>query len=203
MGKRKEKKKLTKAEELRRIEKLTKRGRSDYVEVRGSVIHGRGVYAVKNIPEETYFIEYVGNLIDKDESEKRAWAQYEEHEQTGAAAVYIFNLTKKWDLDGNVEWNPARLINHSCEPNSEAIQDGKRVYLQALREIEPEEEITFDYGFDIECYQDHPCLCGSDKCVGYIVGREYHKELAKRLKKAAKKEEAALEKTDDEADEEK
>ena len=94
---------------------------------------------------------------------------------------YIFNLTKKWDLDGSVEWNPARLINHSCEPNCEAIQEGKRIYIQALRDIETDEEITFDYGFDVESYKDHPCLCGSAKCVGYIVGKDYLEELAEKL----------------------
>lgn len=187
--KKKQKRKLSKSEERRRIEKLTKRGKSKYVEVRGSEIHGRGVYCVKPIKEEQYFIEYVGNRIGKDESEKRAWDQFDKHEKTGAAAVYIFNLTKKWDLDGNVEWNPARLINHSCDPNSEAIQDGKRIHLQALRDIEVDEEITFDYGFDIECYEDHPCRCGSDNCVGYIVGKDFRDELAKRL--AAKEEKTA------------
>ena len=183
MGKKKKKKRepLSKADELRRIEKLTKRGKSDFVEVRGSIIHGRGVYAVKSIPKEEYVIEYVGNRINKKESEKRALAQMEVAEKTGAAAVYIFNLTKKWDLDGSVEWNPARLINHSCEPNCEAIQDRKRIYIQALRDIETDEEITFDYGFDVESYKDHPCLCGSAKCVGYIVGKDYLEELAEKL----------------------
>jgi len=182
MGKKKKKKEpLSAADERRRIEKLTKRGKSDFVEVRGSIIHGRGVYAVTSIPKEEYVIEYVGNRIDKEESEKRAWAQMEEAEKTGGAAVYIFNLTKKWDLDGNVEWNPARLINHSCEPNCEAVQDKKRIYIQALRDIETDEEITFDYGFDVENYKDHPCLCGSPNCVGYIVGKDYLDELAEKL----------------------
>jgi len=181
MGKKKGKKKLSQEAEAKRIAKLTKRGESDYVEVRGSEIHGRGVYAKLPIENEQYFIEYVGNLISKDESEKRAWKQMEKAEKTGAAAVYIFNLTKKWDLDGNVEWNPARLVNHSCEPNAEAVQDGKRIFLQALREIEVDEEITFDYGFDVENYKDHPCRCGAENCVGYIVAREQHDELAKRV----------------------
>ncbi len=191
MGKKKRKseRKLSKSEERRRIEKLTKRGKSKSVEVRGSEIHGRGVYCIKPIKAEQYFIEYVGNRIGKNEGEKRAWDQFEKHEKTGAAAVYIFNLTKKWDLDGDVEWNPARLINHSCDPNSEAIQDGKRIHLQALRDIGVDEEITFDYGFDIECYEDHPCRCGSGKCVGYIVGRDFHDQLAERL--AAKEEETS------------
>ena len=188
MGKSKKKdRKHSKDEEERRIEKLRRRGESDFVEVRGSVIHGQGVYCIEPIEKEQYFIEYVGNRVSKEESEKRALKQFEEHEKSGAAAVYIFNLTKKWDLDGNVEWNPARLINHSCDPNSEAIQDGKRIFIQALRDVEVDEEITFDYGFDVDCYEDHPCRCGSPNCIGYIVGRDYHDDLADRL--AAKAEE--------------
>ena len=182
MGKSKKKdRKHSKEEEERRIEKLRRRGESDFVEVRGSVIHGQGVYCIEPIEKEQYFIEYVGNRVSKEESEKRALKQFEEHEKSGAAAVYIFNLTKKWDLDGNVEWNPARLINHSCNPNSEAIQDGKRIFIQALRDIGVDEEITFDYGFDVDCYEDHPCRCGSSDCIGYIVGRDYHDDLADRL----------------------
>ena len=182
MGKSKKKdRKHSKDEEERRIEKLRRRGESDFVEVRGSLIHGQGVYCIEPIEKEQYFIEYVGNRVSKEESEKRALKQFEAHEKSGAAAVYIFNLTKKWDLDGNVEWNPARLINHSCDPNSEAIQDGKRIFIQSLRDIKVDEEITFDYGFDVDCYEDHPCRCGSSNCIGYIVGRDYHDDLAARL----------------------
>jgi SET domain-containing protein len=188
MGKNKKKdRRHSEDKQERRIEKLRRRGESDFVEVRGSVIHGRGVYCIEPIEKEQYFIEYVGNRVSKEESEKRALKQFEEHEKSGAAAVYIFNLTKKWDLDGNVEWNPARLINHSCNPNSEAIQDGKRIFIQALRDIGVDEEITFDYGFDVDCYEDHPCRCGSSDCIGYIVGRDYHDDLADRL--AAKQKE--------------
>ncbi|MEO1831366.1 MAG: SET domain-containing protein-lysine N-methyltransferase [Akkermansiaceae bacterium] len=190
MGKNKKKdRRHSEDKQERRIEKLRRRGESDFVEVRGSVIHGRGVYCIEPIEKEQYFIEYVGNRVSKEESEKRALKQFEEHEKSGAAAVYIFNLTKKWDLDGNVEWNPARLINHSCNPNSEAIQDGKRIFIQALRDIGVDEEITFDYGFDVDCYEDHPCRCGSSDCIGYIVGRDYHDDLADRL--AAKQKETS------------
>ncbi|MDB4522474.1 SET domain-containing protein-lysine N-methyltransferase, partial [bacterium] len=129
------KKALTPAEEARRIAKLTKRGQSENVEVRGSEIHGRGVYATRAIEPEEQVIEYVGNFIDKEESERRAWALYADSEKTGGAAVYIFNVSKKWDLDGDVEWNPARLINHSCDPNCEATQEKKRIYISSLRPI--------------------------------------------------------------------
>lgn len=187
MSKKKKKKKvLTPEEEAKRIAKLTKRGQSDLVEVRGSVIHGRGVYATQDILEGEKVIEYVGNLISKEESEKRAWAQFDDAQETGCAAVYIFNLTKKWDLDGDVEWNPARLINHSCDPNCEAMQDKKRIFISSLRPIKKDEEITFDYGFDADSYADHPCLCGSKDCLGYIVGKDHLEEFYRLLAESEK-----------------
>ena len=171
----------------RKMTELWRRGQSDYCEVRGSVIHGMGVYAAKFIPAETQVIEYIGEIIDKEESEKRAWKQHAHAEETGDAAVYIFTLNKKWDIDGNVPWNTARLINHSCEPNCEAWVEGKKIFIHSLRDIEPGEELSFDYGFDIECYEEHPCRCGSKNCVGYIVTQEQWDELEERKKKDAAK----------------
>ncbi|MFC7336788.1 SET domain-containing protein [Haloferula chungangensis] len=182
----KQSKKIKEEARLRRkLTQLWNRGQSDYCEVRGSEIHGRGVYATQDIPAETKIIEYIGELIDKDESEKRAWAQHAKAEASGDAAVYIFNLNKRWDIDGNVPWNTARLINHSCEPNCEAWIEGKKIFIHSLRDIKKGEELSFDYGFDIECYEEHPCRCGSKGCVGYIVSREQWDQLEE--KKKAKK----------------
>lgn len=176
-----------KSDAERKLAKLKKRGRSKWVEVRGSVIHGQGVYAARDIPDETQVIEYVGELIDKEESETRAWAQMAKAEEEGDAAVYIFTLNERYDLDGSVDWNTARLINHSCDPNCEAFTEesekGDRIFIYALRDIEAGEELSFDYGFDLECYEDHPCRCGSDNCIGYIVNQEQWPELRKLLKK--------------------
>src|SRR5690606_6394665 len=116
-------------------------------------IHGRGVYATMHIPAETRIIEYVGELIDKDESEARGNALHESSLKTGDAAVYIFTLSKRYDIDGNVPWNTARLINHSCDPNCEAWIEGRKIFIYALRDIEAGEELTFDYGFDVECWE--------------------------------------------------
>ena len=172
-----------KARKRRQLEQLKERAKSEYCEARSSEIHGTGVYAIKDIPVGKKIIEYLGVRIDKEESERRANAQMEHAEKTGDAAVYIFTLNKKWDLDGNMPWNTARLLNHSCAPNCEAWIEDKQIFLYSLREIAKGEELTFDYGFDIENYEDHPCLCGSDDCVGYIVGRDYWEELAARLAK--------------------
>ena len=171
----------------RKLKKLKKRARSGYCEARESQIHGSGVYATRSIPAETRIIEYVGERINKEESERRAWAQMEHAESTGEAAVFIFTLSKKWDVDGNVPWNTARLLNHSCDPNCQTWIEEKRIFVYALRDIKEGEELTFDYGFDIECYQDHPCLCGSERCVGYIVSQEQWKDLKKVLAKEKKK----------------
>ncbi|TAG10880.1 MAG: SET domain-containing protein [Verrucomicrobia bacterium] len=161
--------------------KLWKRGQSELCEVRNSEIHGRGVYAAQAIAGGEKIIEYVGELIDKKKSERRGVAQQAKSEQTGDAAVYIFTLNKTYDIDGDVPWNTARLINHSCEPNCEAWIQGRRIFIHALRDISPGEELTFDYAFDVEHYQDHPCLCGRPNCVGYIVAREQWDELKRRL----------------------
>ena len=179
---RNKKSRLKEAARIRReLEKLMERAKSEYCEVRNSDIHGSGVYASKPIPSGERVIEYLGEKIDKEESERRANLQMEHAEKTGDAAVYIFTLNKKWDIDGDVPWNTARLLNHSCDPNCEAWIEEKQIFLYALRDIKKGEELTFDYGFDIENFEDHPCLCGSEKCVGYIVSRDQWPELRERL----------------------
>ncbi|MCB1234223.1 MAG: SET domain-containing protein-lysine N-methyltransferase [Verrucomicrobiae bacterium] len=161
---------------------------SEWCEIRGSTIHGRGLFATKTIPEGERIIEYVGEKITKAESDRRGWAQMEHAKKTGEAAVYIFTLNKRHDLDGSVPWNAARLINHSCAPNCEAQIVRGRIWIVALRDIAAGEELFFNYGFDLESYEDHPCGCGTPKCVGYIAGEDYWKELKKLIRKKAKKE---------------
>lgn len=166
----------------RKLVELWNKGQSKFCEVRGSEIHGRGVYATCFIPQETKIIEYVGERIGKEESERRGISLHEKSLKTGDAAVYIFTVNRNYDLDGNVPWNTARLINHSCDPNCEAWISGRRIFIHALRDINAGDELTFDYGFDVDCYEDHPCRCGKQACVGYIVSRSQWRELAERLK---------------------
>lgn len=183
-------KKRTESEEQvlhRKLLRLWKRGQSPKCEVRGSEIHGRGVYATCFIPRESPIIEYFGERIDKRESDRRARLQQAKARRTGDAAVYIFTLSKRYDIDGNFPWNTARLINHSCNPNCEAWIVGRKIIIHALHDIQPGEELTFDYGFDVECYEDHPCLCGAANCKGYIVSRQQWRELERRLNERPRK----------------
>jgi hypothetical protein len=182
----KRKKKLRDAAKARReLENLKARGKSHYCDVRNSGIHGSGVYATMDVSKGTQLIEYVGEKIDKEESERRAWAQVAHAEATGDAAVYIFTLSKKWDIDGNVPWNTARLLNHSCDPNCETWVEGKQIFIYAKRDLAKGEELTFDYGFDLDSYEDHPCLCGASNCIGYIVIQESWPELRRLLAEKA------------------
>ncbi|MEM9282081.1 MAG: SET domain-containing protein-lysine N-methyltransferase [Verrucomicrobiota bacterium] len=163
--------------------------RSKWCEVRRSGIHGRGLFAKKKIPAGTYVIEYVGERISKDEANERGWAQMDHSKETGDAAVYIFTLNDKWDIDGNVPANAARLINHSCEPNCEAFIEDDKIWIAALRTIRKNEELFFNYGFDLENYKDHPCYCGTKNCVGYIAGEDFWPELERLIAKRSKKKE--------------
>jgi hypothetical protein len=94
--------------------------------------------------------------------------------------AYIFTLNDEQDLDGNVPWNPARFINHSCAPNCEAEKDEDHIWVIATRDIQAGEEITFNYGYDLADYKDYPCLCGAPNCVGYMVAEEYFEHVLSR-----------------------
>src|SRR5204863_4559203 len=84
------------------------------------------------------------------------------------------------DLDGNMAWNLARFVNHHCEPNSEAQLIEGRIWIVAIRDIPSGEEITFNYGYDLESYREHPCHCGAKSCVGYIVAEEFFPVLREK-----------------------
>lgn len=155
--------------------------------VQSSSIHSRGVFAARDIPKGTEFLEYYGEKISKEESLRRSNERLARAKETGEAAVYIFDLNEDWDLDGSgIEPNDARFINHSCEPNCEAYQDEEdRIFITAERDIKKGEELTYNYGFDLEHWDDHPCLCGSENCVGFIVDRQYWPGLLKVIQRRA------------------
>ena len=101
-------------------------------------------------------------------------------------AIYLFNINKKFDLDGDFTYNTARLINHSCNPNCEVFGTGLKVWVYAIRNIKKGEELTYDYGFGFDSdYKDFPCNCGSKNCVGYIVKAESRWRI-KKLSKSRK-----------------
>ena len=143
---------------------------SKYIKVEESPIHGTGVFARINIPKGKKVIEYIGEKISKKESEKRSVQLIEKNQDSLTdGAVYIFELNKKHDIDGNVPENTARFINHSCKPNCEPEIIKNQIWLRSTKKIKKGEELSYNYGFDLESYEDHICRCGTKNCVGFIV----------------------------------
>ncbi len=159
---------------------------NEYVYLCESKIHNKGVFALRPISKGTKIIEYKGELISKEEGTKR-----EEHsiklskKDPSKGATYIMEVDEENDIDGDIEENYSKYINHSCDPNCEFEVEGKQIWVYALKSIKPDEELSCDYGFDFDeknPYQ-HPCLCGSKKCVGYIVQKEQRGKLLEHLTK--------------------
>jgi uncharacterized protein len=136
---------------------------------------GRGLYASRNIKEGERIIDYVGKIITKKQTEKS-------NKFDNTKPIYLFNLNKKYDLDGDVSWNTARLINHSCSNNCDYNGVGLKLWVIAIKDIKKGEELTCDYGFGYdEDYKQFPCKCRSKNCCGYIVRAESRWRINKRF----------------------
>ena len=143
---------------------------NDSLRIGPSPIQGQGLFARTTMPKGARVLEYLGEKITKEES---AWRCQRQN-------WYIFSLDDEFDLDGNFDWNPARLVNHSCAPNCEAGLEEGKIWILALRDIQPGEEITFNYGYDLEDYREHPCHCGAPGCAGFIVAEEFLGQLRRQ-----------------------
>ena len=131
--------------------------------IKKSNIDNKGLYASKNIKAKQIVIHYKGKLVTKKEVEKNPKFDNDK-------AIYLFNVNNRYDLDGDFEYNEARLINHSCNPNCEVDGKGLKLWIFALRDIKKDEELSYDYGFGYDKdYKQFVCKCGANNCVGYIV----------------------------------
>tara|TARA_B100001123_G_scaffold441219_1_gene581976 strand:+ start:307 stop:666 length:360 start_codon:yes stop_codon:yes gene_type:complete len=101
---------------------------------------GHGLYAANDIRAGTKIINYVGNIITKKQTENS-------EKFDNSKPIYLFNLNNRYDLDGDVSWNIARLINHSCSNNCEYEGKGLKLWVTSIKDIKKGEELTCDYGF--------------------------------------------------------
>jgi SET domain-containing protein len=142
------------------------------IEIRRSRIHGRGLFALRDIAAVSRLIQYVGRRIPKEYSDQLCQKRN----------AYIFRLNEQEDVDGKVSWNPARLINHSCEPNCDAELDNRdRIWVISRRAISCGEELTWNYGYDIKDFMNYPCSCGAATCLGYMVAEEWFPAVRQML----------------------
>ena len=154
--------------------------------VKKSSIHGTGVFATDHIPKGKQIIEYVGEKINKKEGDARSEKRLKKYlHSKSTGSVYIFELNRKFDIDGSPLYNKARYINHSCDPNCEVEIENNQIWISSIKNIKKGEELTYDYGyaFDKDDYKDHECRCSSRYCMGYIISSDEWHKLLKHLKK--------------------
>ncbi len=137
------------------------------IQVRRSGVHGKGVFALQCIAPGTRLIEYTGERITWPEALRR-----HPHDPADPNHTFYFSLDDgSHVIDAKVGGNASRWINHACDPNCESdeTEDG-RVYIQALRELQPGEELFYDYGLVIDerytakLKREYACRCGSPNC---------------------------------------
>lgn len=152
------------------------------IEVRQSPVHGNGVFATEKIPAGTLVCVYGGELISAEEAERRAAERSRENPK---APIYVFGIDENLCIDAadTGAENPARFVNHSCDENCEALWNARerRLEIRAARDIAAGEELSFDYGFGLTGFFEHPCRCGAKNCVGYIVARPLRPALLRKL----------------------
>ncbi len=105
----------------------------------GRATTGLGLFAVKPIKSRGYIVTYRGKCIPTAQAHAR---------EQRSGAKYMFEIDRRWTIDGSSRRNLGRYINHSCAPNSEALLRKGRIVFVALRHIAAGEEITLDYGKD-------------------------------------------------------
>ena len=118
---------------------------------RRSNLHGWGIFTLDPITKNTRIIDYDGELIDHKESLKRE-TRYLKNE-----CIWCFTVNRRWVRDANVGGNLARFINHACSPNCYSHVVGTTIWIRASRNIEPGEELTYNYYTDGE--KEIPCRC--------------------------------------------
>ena len=142
-------------------------------EIRDSPIHGSGAFATRHIPAGTRLIEYRGERLTPAEADERYPDVPGERHHT-----YLFSIDDDVVIDAAVDGNEARFINHSCGPNCDAVIDDVRIWIETIRDVEPGEELAYDYAYTLEerhtpaAKRRYPCTCGAPECRGTILAKK-------------------------------
>lgn len=159
--------------------------------VRSSRIAGKGAFALRRIKKGERIIEYAGERI----SHAVADVRYDD-EHIIPHHTFLFTVSRTTVIDAAVDGNDSRYINHSCEPNCESVIDHSRVYIEAIRRVQPGEELAYDYAYvrdgtetEEEETGKYGCRCGAKRCRGSILAPLSARSLARR--EAAKRRQRA------------
>lgn len=142
-------------------------------EVRRSPIQGRGAFAIRRIRAGTRLVEYTGERLTPAQAD----ARYPDAPGT-RHHTFLFAIDDAVVIDAAVGGNAARWINHSCDPNCDAVIEDGRIWIEAIRDIEPGEELAYDYAYVLPerhtpaAKRRFPCNCGSSRCRGTLLTRK-------------------------------
>ncbi len=156
-------------------------------ELRPSAIQGTGAFATRRIRKGARIIEYIGERITQEQADQRYDDEAMERHHT-----FLFNLDDKAVLDAGTVHNESRYINHSCDPNCEALIEKGHIYIYSLRNIEEGEELVYDYAYErtedmgLESEALYVCRCGSPKCRGTILAPVKKEPAAKKARAKSK-----------------
>jgi uncharacterized protein len=134
--------------------------------VEDSTVHGRGVFAAKDIKKGKKIIEYKGEIISWAEANIRYV------ELNGHSHTMFFGIDDETVIDGDDNGNEAKFINHSCKPNAEAKNKKGRIFIYAIKDIKKGKEIFYDYKLEFEgkitkkILKKYACFCGNSICRG-------------------------------------
>jgi SET domain-containing protein len=167
--------------------------------VRRSRVHGLGAFATRRIRKGTRIVEYLGERVSHKEADRRYEAKSSDDNHT-----FLFIVDRGIVIDAGVNGNDARFINHGCDPNCESVTEDRRVFVEAIRTIQPGEELKYDYSIG-RARDDPPnvdevfaCHCGAEQCRGTMLWpakrpkpRKAASARARRTAQQAKKEQRA------------
>lgn len=151
---------------------MAKKTKGPPIEVRASPIAGLGVFATRAIRRGDRIIEYVGEHVSAEEAGRRYDDDTMEQHHT-----FLFALDDDTVIDAAVGGNEARFVNHACDPNCQAVNEEGRIFIEALRDIEPGTELLYDYALMREDRWKaswatlYACRCGAPKCKGTMLKR--------------------------------
>ena len=143
------------------------------VEIKASPMQGFGAFAQAGIPEGARLIEYAGERLTPAQAE----ARYPD-DDAARHHTFLFAIDDDVVIDAAVNGNDARWINHSCDPNCDAVIEDGRIWIETIREIELGEELAYDYAYMLEerhtpaAKKRFPCHCGAATCRGTILAKK-------------------------------
>lgn len=142
-------------------------------EVRASPMQGQGVFATRAIPVGVRLVEYGGERLTPAQAEARYPDLDGERHHT-----FLFAIDDDLVIDAAVDDYVAKWINHSCDPNCDAVVDDRRIWIETIRPVRRGEELAYDYAYILDephrpaAKRRFPCHCGATSCRRTILGKK-------------------------------